>query len=86
MTRLVREALAGDQQLSLRLFAPAFQRGSSYVEYGSREGDPEARPQLLIRPARGLEVRRPSERRELRSPFGLLGIGPAGWGTSAGRR
>jgi hypothetical protein len=48
VTAQVRAALAGDKQLSLRIFAPHRKRGSSYVEYGSREGDAAFRPQLLI--------------------------------------
>ncbi len=48
VTRLVREALGRDKMLSLRIFAPKRKRGKGYVQYGSREGDVEARPQLLI--------------------------------------
>jgi hypothetical protein len=48
VTRLVREALAGDRMLSLRIFAPRLTRGNSVVVYGSRRGEAEARPQLLI--------------------------------------
>jgi ferric-dicitrate binding protein FerR (iron transport regulator) len=48
VTLLVRAALAGDKRLSLRIFAPAYQRGSAFVQYGSRRGDAEARPQLLL--------------------------------------
>jgi hypothetical protein len=48
VTRLVQEALAGSKKLSLRLFAPNYQRGKSFVQYGSRRGDAEARPQLLL--------------------------------------
>jgi hypothetical protein len=48
VTPYVQEALAADKCLSLCLFAPRRERGSSYAQYGSREGDPEARPQLLI--------------------------------------
>jgi hyaluronate lyase len=48
VTRLVQEALAGTKKLSLRLFAPRYQRGKRWVQYGSRKGDPQARPQLLL--------------------------------------
>jgi hypothetical protein len=48
VTRFVQEALAGDKKLSLRIFAPEYQRGKSWVQYGSREGDAESRPQLLV--------------------------------------
>jgi hypothetical protein len=48
VTRFARAALAGDRKLSLRIFAPAYKRGSSFVEYGSRRGEAEARPQLLL--------------------------------------
>jgi hypothetical protein len=48
VTRFVREALAGDKMLSLRLFAPEMIRGNSVVVYGSRKGDAESRPQLLV--------------------------------------
>jgi hypothetical protein len=48
VTRLVQEALAGDRLLSLRIFAPRMIRGNSVVVYGSRRGDVEARPQLLV--------------------------------------
>ncbi len=48
VTRLVQAALAGDKKLSLRIFAPVRKRGSSFVEYGSRRGEAEARPQLLV--------------------------------------
>jgi hypothetical protein len=48
VTRLVGEALAGDKKLSLRLFAPRFERGKSFVQYGSRKGDAASRPQLLV--------------------------------------
>ena len=48
MTPLVRAALAGDRRLSLRIFAPEYRRGSAFVQYGSRRGDAEARPQLLL--------------------------------------
>jgi hypothetical protein len=51
VTRFVQEALAGGKMLSLRLFAPRYQRGKSFVQYGSRKGDAEARPQLLVTPA-----------------------------------
>jgi hypothetical protein len=48
VTRLVQEALAGDRKLSLRLFAPEYQRGKSFVQYGSRKGDAQSRPQLVV--------------------------------------
>jgi hypothetical protein len=49
VTRLVQEALARDKKLlSLRIYAPHYKRGRSYVEYGSRKGDAESRPQLLV--------------------------------------
>jgi hypothetical protein len=48
VTRLVREALAGDKKLSLRVYAPHRRRGSAYAQYGAREGEVESRPQLLI--------------------------------------
>jgi hypothetical protein len=48
VTWLVQEALAGDKMLSLCIFAPNRKRGNSFVEYGSRRGDPESRPQLLV--------------------------------------
>ena len=48
VTRLVQEALAGDKKLSIRIFAPNYKRGNTYVEYGSRKGEAETRPQLLL--------------------------------------
>jgi hypothetical protein len=48
VTRQVQEALAADRKLSLRLFAPERKRGSAYVEYGSRRGEAESRPQLSV--------------------------------------
>jgi ferric-dicitrate binding protein FerR (iron transport regulator) len=48
VTRFVQEALAGDKKLSLRVFAPEFKRYKNFVEYGSRKGEAETRPQLLI--------------------------------------
>jgi hypothetical protein len=48
VTRFVQEALAGDRMLSLRVFAPQMRRGNSVVVYGSRRGEVEARPQLLV--------------------------------------
>jgi hypothetical protein len=48
VTPLVRAALAEDKRLSLRIFAPEYLRGSAFVQYGSRRGDAEARPQLLL--------------------------------------
>jgi hypothetical protein len=48
VTPLVEAALATDKKLSLRIFAPDRKRGSSFVEYGSRRGDIESRPQLLL--------------------------------------
>ena len=51
VTRFVQEALAGSKMLSLRIFAPRFQRGKGFVQYGSRKGDADARPQLFLTPA-----------------------------------
>jgi hypothetical protein len=48
VTRLVRDTLAGDRKLSLRIFAPEFKRHRNFVEYGSRKGEAEARPQLVV--------------------------------------
>jgi hypothetical protein len=48
VTRLVQEALAGDRKLSVRIFAPEFKRYKHFVEYGSRKGEAETRPQLLV--------------------------------------
>jgi hypothetical protein len=48
VTGLVQQALAGDKQLSLRIFAPQLTRGNSYVQYGSRKGGFEARPELRL--------------------------------------
>jgi hypothetical protein len=48
VTPQVQAALAGDKKLSLRVFAPERRRGSAFVEYGSRRGDAESRPQLLV--------------------------------------
>src|SRR5262249_3669669 len=48
VTPFVQEALVGDKKLSLRLFAPGFERGKSFVQYGSRKGDAASRPQLLV--------------------------------------
>jgi hyaluronate lyase len=48
VTQFVQEALAGNKKLSLRLFAPKYQRGKSFVRYGSRKGDAETRPQLFV--------------------------------------
>ncbi len=48
VTAPVQDALAGERRLSLRLFAPQLKRGNSFVQYGSRRGAPDARPQLLI--------------------------------------
>jgi hypothetical protein len=48
VTRLVQEAMAGDKQLSLRIFAPQMKRGNSYVQYGSRKGGFDARPELRL--------------------------------------
>jgi hyaluronate lyase len=44
----VHDALAADKRLTLRLFAPQLRRGNSFVQYGSRRGPADARPQLLI--------------------------------------
>jgi len=48
VTCLVQEALAGDKKLSLRIFAPNYKRVQCDVEYGSRKGNDETRPQLLV--------------------------------------
>jgi hypothetical protein len=48
VTRLVQEALAEDKLLSLRIFAPHMKRGNSFVQYGSRKGGSEARPELRL--------------------------------------
>lgn len=48
VTGLVQAALAGDRKLSLRLFAPERKRGSAFAEFGSRRGDSESRPQLIV--------------------------------------
>ena len=48
VTRLVQEAVARDKKLSLRIFAPEFKRYKHYAEYGSRKGEAETRPQLLV--------------------------------------
>jgi hypothetical protein len=48
VTPFVREALAGDKNLSLRLFAPNYERRKSFVQYGSRKGEAETRPQLFL--------------------------------------
>jgi len=48
VTPLVQTALAGDKKLSLRLFAPDRKRGSSFAQFGSRRGEAESRPQLLV--------------------------------------
>jgi hypothetical protein len=49
VTRPVQEALAGNKKLSLRLFAPEYGRGKYFAQYGSRRGDADARPQLLLK-------------------------------------
>jgi hypothetical protein len=48
VTSLVQEALARDKLLSLRVFAPVMIRGNSFVQYGSRKGGFEARPELRL--------------------------------------
>ena len=48
VTALVQTALSADKQLSLRIFAPHLKRGNSYVQYGSRKGGFEARPELRL--------------------------------------
>src|SRR5207245_865827 len=53
VTGPVRQALAGDKVLSICLFAPELRRRNSHVEYGSRRGDTETRPQLLVTTAPG---------------------------------
>jgi hypothetical protein len=57
VTQQVREALMTDSRLTLRIFAPKRKRGSAYVQYGSREGSPDLRPQLIITPAVELQTR-----------------------------
>jgi hypothetical protein len=52
VTPYVQDALAGDKRLSLRIFAPQVTRGNSYVQYGSRKGGFEARPELSLIMAR----------------------------------
>jgi hypothetical protein len=64
VTRQVQDALAGDKKLCLRVFAPNYKRGRAWVQYGSREGDPAARPQLLITPPRDRDLARPGGRRD----------------------
>lgn len=59
VTQKVREALTTDRRLTLRIFAPKRKRGSAYVQYGSREGSPDLRPQLIITPALDLQTRMP---------------------------
>jgi hypothetical protein len=48
VTPFIHEALAGDKKLSIRIYAPHFERRKSYVEYGSRKGEAERRPQLIL--------------------------------------
>jgi hypothetical protein len=48
VTGLVQDALMRDKLLSLRLFAPEVTRGNSFVQYGSRKGGYEARPELRL--------------------------------------
>jgi hypothetical protein len=48
VTGPAQDALAGEKRLVLRLFAPQLKRGNSFVQYGSRRGAPDARPQLLL--------------------------------------
>jgi hypothetical protein len=48
VTQPVQKALAGDKKLSLRIFAPEYLRGKSFVQYGSRKGNAETRPQLFV--------------------------------------
>jgi hypothetical protein len=57
VTQQVREALMTDSRLALRIFAPIRKRGSAYVQYGSREGSPELRPQLIVTPAVEMQTR-----------------------------
>jgi hypothetical protein len=70
VTRVVQDAIAGDKHLTLRIFAPNYKRGGSHVQYGSREGAPEARPQLLITTTHDAEAARPVHRR--REPWFVL--------------
>ena len=48
VTSLVQDALTRDKLLSLRIFAPVMIRGNSFVQYGSRKGGYEARPELRL--------------------------------------
>lgn len=48
VTPYAQSALVGDRKLSLRLYAPERVRQRSHVQYGSRKGDADSRPQLLI--------------------------------------
>jgi len=57
VTQHVREALVGERRIGLRIFAPHRKRGSAYVQYGSREGDPATRPQLIIKLVGDLQSR-----------------------------
>jgi len=57
VTEQVREALGGDGRIALRIFAPRRKRGSAFVQYGSREGEEAARPQLIIKTASDLQSR-----------------------------
>jgi hypothetical protein len=50
VTRQVQDALRGDRQLTLRIFAPDDGGEHGWVLYGAREGPLEARPRLLINP------------------------------------
>jgi len=59
-TWLVQQALAGDKKLTLRIFAPNFKRGNSDVEDGSRKGEAEMRPQLLIMSFRTVGIGKPA--------------------------
>jgi hypothetical protein len=71
VTQQVREALATDKRLALRIFSPKRKRGSAYVQYGSREGSPDLRPELIITPAVDLQTRMSSEVDEIKNEVQL---------------
>jgi hypothetical protein len=67
VTQQAREALTADKRLVLRIFAPKRKRGSAYVQYASREGSPDVRPQLIITPAVELQTRTPWQADEMKN-------------------
>jgi hypothetical protein len=67
VTDQVQEALSADKRLTLRIFAPKRKRGSAYVQYGSREGPADFRPQLLITPLVDVQTRRPARTNDAQS-------------------